>query len=206
MGKIKSVLFAGCFLCGLMTAVSADGQRQIHNYGEARKLLWSEVYKNGGETLYCGVALNRRSGLNVEHVVPASWMTQHVGCGSRKQCRRRSAQFNRMEGDLHNLYPSRTDANSQRGSLPFGEIAGERHTVSSCDFEADNHVAEPRPAARGEIARAMLYMAQTYGVKLPAGQLELMRYWHEIDPPGQAERIRNERIERIQGNRNPFVD
>lgn len=204
--KIIKQVVAGVILAGLTTVAMAAGQNKISSYGEARKLLWGELYKDGGETLYCGVALGQRSGLNVEHVIPASWMTRHVGCGSRKQCRRSSQAFNRMEGDLHNLYPSRTDANSQRGSLPFGEIAGERHTVRSCDFEANNKVTEPRPAARGEIARAVLYMQQAYGMQLPSGQLELMRQWHESDPPTQAERIRNERIEQIQGNRNPFVD
>lgn len=206
MKTIKTLFLAGSISLGLTTAVLAEGQTKISSYGEARKLLWSELYRDGGETLYCGVALNRRSGLNVEHVIPASWMTRHLGCGSRKQCRRRSKQFNRMEGDLHNLYPSRTDANSQRGSLPFGEIAGERHTVRGCDFEANDNLAEPRPAARGEIARSVLYMAQAYGMELPRGQLELMQEWHRTDPPDAAERRRNERIEQLQGNRNSFVD
>ncbi len=61
---------------------------------------------NGGWTLYCGEPFRDRSGLSVEHIYPASWMAEHLGCGSRKQCRQNSERFNYMEADLHNLYPA----------------------------------------------------------------------------------------------------
>ena len=33
-----------------------------------------------------------------------------------------------------------------------------------------------------------------------------MLKWNELDPVDDTERLRNDTIEQIQGNRNPFVD
>ncbi|MFT5350905.1 MAG: deoxyribonuclease-1, partial [Gammaproteobacteria bacterium] len=32
------------------------------------------------------------------------------------------------------------------------------------------------------------------------------KVWNKIDPPSKQEKIRNDRIERLQGNRNPYID
>ena len=39
-----------------------------------------------------------------------------------------------------------------------------------------------------------------------AGHLPTLLRWNVLYPPGDKERGRNDRIEQIQGNRNPFVD
>jgi len=70
-------------------------------------------------------------------------------------------------------------------------------------------VAEPSTAARGEVARAMFYMAyqyRDYGLILFSKQQRLLQQWHKDDPPSDHERYRNNRIESLQGNRNPFID
>ncbi|MBX2851779.1 MAG: endonuclease [Phycisphaeraceae bacterium] len=38
------------------------------------------------------------------------------------------------------------------------------------------------------------------------GVLSTLLRWHEQDPPDDAERRRNDIVEQLQGNRNPFVD
>ena len=35
---------------------------------------------------------------------------------------------------------------------------------------------------------------------------ELLSSWNELDPPNEVEKLRNETVQKIQGNRNPFVD
>ena len=35
---------------------------------------------------------------------------------------------------------------------------------------------------------------------------ELLKEWNRIDKPSQVEKLRNETVQKIQGNRNPFVD
>src|SRR5215208_5165027 len=94
----------------------------------------------------CGQSVAVPDKHNIEHVFPAFWMTKAIGCGSRKACRRSSIAFNRMEADLHNLFPSLRTVNSKRSSFPFGEIAGENHNFPGCDFEEAGGIVEPRPA------------------------------------------------------------
>jgi hypothetical protein len=35
---------------------------------------------------------------------------------------------------------------------------------------------------------------------------EILKQWNELDPPSEVEKLRNDTVEKIQGNRNPFVD
>jgi len=200
----------------LTIAVSIDlpqaiaGQTAIPDYETARRVFWRELYADGGETLYCAEAFGPRHsrGLNVEHVFPMSWVTRELDCGTRRECRRYNKRFNQIEADLHNLFPSRTDLNDARGSFPFGSVKGESRRYGGCDFEVHfkQRKVEPRPAVRGDIARAMFYMAESYGFTIFKRQGRMLARWHQDDPPDASERRRNDAIERLQGNRNPFID
>jgi len=69
-------------------------------------------------------------------------------------------------------------------------------------------VLEPGPAARGPIARAMLYMAERYkyqGLALTPRQKKRMHEWNRIYRPSAKELHRNRAIARVQGNGNLFV-
>lgn len=188
----------------------AAEQTRTSDYERARWLFWNELYVGGGKTLYCGepFSAKHRRGLNIEHVFPMGWVTKELGCGQRKQCRGNSKRFNRIEADLHNLYPSRVDVNDARGSYRFGLLPGERRIFGECDFEFDERrrIVEPRPASRGEIARAMFYMKEAYGLTIFRKSGELLKQWHRQDMPSKHEKWRNDRIEQIQGTRNMFVD
>jgi deoxyribonuclease-1 len=207
---MRSVL-AACLLLGAAALTQAcSAAEPPDSYRQMLRELWGEVYAQGGVELYCGGRFDRDSGrkLNAEHVYPMSWVTRELRCGTRDQCRERSPGFNRIESDLHNIYPARTDANRLRGSMPFAEVAGEQHAIAGCDIEVDegSRTVEPRPPVRGEIARAMFYVQQTYGMPIYPRQGELLLRWHRADPPDAEERRRNDAIAKIQGRRNPFID
>ena len=143
--------------------------------------------------MYCGEKFgDDRRGLNVEHVFPMSWVTRELRCGKRNQCRRRSERFNRIEADLHNLYPARREINDARRSYRFAEIPGELRRFGSCDFEVDDRQHRARRTEGG----APIFRKQT----------ELLLRWHRADPPSDEERRRNEVIDKIQGTRNPYID
>ena len=96
----------GLLLTLLLTSPTLADQNKVRNYNTARQLVWGRLYTDGGFTFYCGEPFEDKTGLNVDHVYPASWMVAFLGCGSRKECRKTSERFNRMEADLHNLVPA----------------------------------------------------------------------------------------------------
>ena len=60
------------------------------------------------------------------------------------------------------------------------------------------------PFAR--IARTVLYMRENHGLQLDMELRRLMAPWNRDDPPCNQEVERNDQIEAMQGNRNPFID
>jgi deoxyribonuclease-1 len=159
-----------------------------------------------------------------EHIVPAHSFGSHRACwvdkpcrdragrafGGRRCCRKRDAEFRRMEADLQNLTPEIGELNADRSHFGFGEVEGEPRLYGACDFEVSRttHTAEPPPSVRGDVARAYLYMWRAYGpsaLPLPASDLARFERWHRADPPTEWERTRDERITRIQGVSNPWI-
>lgn len=191
-------------------SVQAAGQTVYDNYFEVLPLFWQQVYPEGGETLYCAEKFGRNKGrnINIEHVYPMSWAMSSVGCRSRDACRRKSPRFNQIESDMHNFYPSRKDINKIRGSAPFGIISGETRSFGQCDFEFDarKRSVEPPPVSRGNIARAMFHMQESYGLKIFSRQGAMLQRWNREDPPDEEELRRNDVIEKLQGTRNRFID
>jgi deoxyribonuclease-1 len=193
-----------------VSPAQAAGQQLFNAYLDALPVFWDRIYPAGGRTLYCDEKFGAYHGrrFNIEHVFPMAWVVRDEGCRSRKLCRETSQRFNRIEADMHNLYPVRADINKARSSLPFAEIAGEKREFGRCDFEFHprQRVVEPRPASRGNIARALFHMHDTYGLTLYRRQGELMKQWNREDPPDAEERRRNELIGKYQGTRNRFID
>lgn len=188
--------------------------RGNHEYRNALKTLWTKVYPSTGKTLYCGQSFStknykaRKKHVNAEHIFPMSWAAKDLNCGTRKQCQRQSAKFRGIESDLHNIYPALITVNKARSNYRFGDVRGEKREFGKrCDFEVNQRkrVAEPAKKVRGEVARAMLYMAYQYQLTLHKKTEQLMRKWDRQDPPGHEEKRRAKIIQREQGRENPFV-
>jgi deoxyribonuclease-1 len=113
-----------------------------------------------------------------------------------------------MEADLHNLFPAMAGLNRTRSNNTFGIISGEARFLFVCDFESDNanDVTEPRPEARGDIARTIFYMHHEYALPINATLLTPLQRWNNDDPPDTYEIWRNDTIQRLQGTHNPFID
>lgn len=204
--SLPCLLLAALLLAG--GSVRAD-QARIPSFSSAKQTyFYDKLYREGGQSLYCGVPFGPGEHVSIEHVLPAERMKEAAGCEglSREQCRGRSRRFNRMEADLHNLWPALPEVNNKRGSLPFGEIPGEEWDFPACDFEVEGGKVEPRPQVRGEIARSIFYMMREYGVRLPDEEVLILWEWNRADPPDEIEGRRNGRIAALQGTRNPFID
>lgn len=210
-------LFAGLVLVLALCASTETLAQQttIKNYNSARKIFWRDLYPNDGtlySDIYCGFDFRSRDDveMQVEHAYPASWMAKHLGCGTRKQCQQTSADFNHMEADLHNLWPSEAQANQVRSNHPYKIIPAEDWVFEDCDLEiADataGKIAEPREIARGNLARSLLYMHAEYGLPIESTLGALLQQWNRDDPPSQDEKRRNDVIQNLEGKRNPFID
>ena len=225
----------------LASVISPGPAFAFESYSLVKQAIFDRVFASTRKTLYCQCPFDhrRRLDLNVcgysspgnskratrveiEHVVPASWIGRGRACWHEKICKNRRGQrfkgrkcclqvdaaFRSAYQDLHNLWPTVGEVNERRRNYAFGLIDGERRNFGSCDIEIDRKAksAEPRPDIRGDIARINLYMAKTHHIHLSADQYHLFQTWHRADPPDQAERRRNRIIKNLQGNGNPFVD
>ncbi len=153
----------------------------------------------------------RASRIEWEHVVPAWQFGHQRQCwqnGGRKNCNKNDKVFGMMEADLHNLTPAIGEVNGDRSNFNFSQWNGsDGASYGSCEMQVNfkDRKAMPPSRARGAIARTYLYMSQEYGFKLSKQQKQLMNAWNKQYPVDQWECERNERIFKVQGNRNPFV-
>lgn len=122
--------------------------------------------------------------------------------------------------DVHHLHPTDVTVNSTRGDKDFDVVDG---TSNSFSYSTDTF--EPPDAGKGDVARAMFYMAVRYdgsdGVSnleltnaIPTstsgalhGKLDTLLDWNELDSVNAYEIRRNDLVHaNWQHNRNPFVD
>jgi len=127
--------------------------------------------------------------------------------------------------DYHHLYPTnQNQANAVRSNYPLGEVVTVSSTFLGAKYGLDangNLVYEPRDEHKGDAARAMMYEAICYttvsgnnwGLPNPiSGSINygqdqgLLKQWHFQDLPDNREISRNDYIDSLQGNRNPFID
>eukprot|EP00924_Labyrinthula_sp_SR-Ha-C_P000146 augustus_masked-scaffold_39-processed-gene-2.94-mRNA-1 protein AED:0.11 eAED:0.11 QI:0/-1/0/1/-1/1/1/0/274 len=138
--------------------------------------------------------------------------------------------------DIFNLFPCDVNINSARGNKfydyctlgengcvqPAGTSSEDAHSTT----REDDDTWAPPTSVRGDLARAVFYMAVRYdgsdssttnleldecsGNTCPTntfGRLSTLLEWHEDDPVSSSERTRvNNICNDYQGNRNPFVD
>ncbi len=112
-----------------------------------------------------------------------------------------------MKSDLHHLFPTDDVANNYRGDNPFGIVTGATLWAVG-GSKATNSLFEPRDAQKGVAARALMYFVlryQNYSNFLNS-QESILRTWHHDFPVTQIEKVRNDNINLVQHNRNPFVD
>lgn len=112
--------------------------------------------------------------------------------------------------DAHHIRAADVTFNADRGNRLFADGEGDAGNVGIYWYPGDEW--------KGDVARMMMYMylryptqclatnvgsgATTYNIDMPNIFLE----WNEEDPVSQFEKTRNDVLQGIQGNRNPFID
>lgn len=113
-----------------------------------------------------------------------------------------------MRSDIHHLYPTTNNSNSQRGNKPFGVVTGGTPVTLGGGSFFNNTTFEPRNVQKGQTARAMMYFViryQDYSNHFSVQQ-NILKNWHNTYAVDSIEERRNNDIFIVQGNRNPFVD
>lgn len=122
-------------------------------------------------------------------------------------CERVDPGFAAAHNDLHNLVPAVGAIEAARSDQAWGELrAGQRLGDCAMRFDPILRRVQPPEAVRGDIARTLLYMRDTYGVRLSRQDEQLYRAWSDADPPDAPEIERNRRIRRVQGKGNRYVE
>lgn len=168
---------------------------------------------------------NRARRIEWEHVVPAENFGRHFEAwrSGDAQCKKGfkrfkgrscaelvSRPFRLMQADMYNLFPAIGAVNALRSNYRFTQFAANTpSTFGSCTMKIDKRfqMAEPPERARGEAARASLYMAWAYAqhFNLSDAQRKLFEAWDRTYPVTAWECLRAKRIEKLQRNENPFV-
>ena len=151
-----------------------------------------------------------------------TWNREHVWPKSKAFPRREQWAHT----DAHHIAAELVRCNSLRGNFDL-DVGGRLHPECASRRAAGAAATwEPSDAAKGQVARMLMYVAVRYegdAVRDKTPNLELVRrstrdgepnlgslcvllQWHQTFPVTQQERDRHAAVVRFQGNRNPFID
>ena len=206
-----------------------DGKRTVLSYSAARAKMYNyaDNYNNSVTCVYSGYntpdpfdfnssSTTSAANINCEHTIPQSWFSQAA----------------RMVSDMHHLYPTYIQWNSNRGNNPFTDIPDAsttiwmRNTTSQGSIpsanideysEATSSVFEPREDHKGNVARTAFYFYTMHDTQLELiaqnkqnitmlAPLATLYAWHLADPVDAHEIERNRRVAASQGNYNPYIE
>ncbi|MFY8186497.1 MAG: endonuclease [Flavobacterium sp.] len=136
---------------------------------------------------------------NREHVFPRSLGNPNLG-------------YEGPGSDAHHLRPTDFEMNSLRSNRRFTSGSGNAGVVGSLFYPGDEW--------KGDVARMVMYMYLRYGFQTlpnnvgsgsssisPLNDMpNIFLQWNAEDPPAAHELTRNNVLENLQGNRNPFID
>jgi deoxyribonuclease-1 len=116
-----------------------------------------------------------------------------------------------QKSDLHHLFPSDSQLNTVRGTFWFGEVDHQKQALKCGQskigtWNGGGQFFEPPNAHKGNVARALMYFSVRYNMPIEASEEALLKKWNKADPVDDDDRTRNDAIEKLQGNRNPFID
>jgi len=129
-------------------------------------------------------------------------------------CSERTTEANQGVGGGSGVYPGNSnwveDPNGNQGSFEVwnhrkGDIA-RAVLYMAIRYEGDDHPVTGQSEPDLELTNDRVDIQTGTGGTRYMGMLEDLLAWHQADPPSAEELVRNDVIQSYQGNRNPFVD
>ena len=160
---------------------------------------------------------------NREHSIPKSWWGGSTAAGSQG-------------ADPFIVIPADKFVNNKRSSYPLGKVARATFTSidgysklgdADSSYGYSGTVFEPNDNVKGDLARIVFYSIVKYensykwtsggGSAIYSGDknknfgltnyaVKLFTKWNEMDPPDAFEISMNNALNKIQGNKNPFIE
>lgn len=205
MSRPKALFLLAALL--LPATAFAGGQEKLFdNKAAVRENFWKQLYFAGGEGLWCKTKfVDPGARITADYIYQVNWIKDALGCATREQCEA-NKEFQRMTSDLHNIYPAEKRVQLDRRNLLFDKVTtSDPLPEPTCVYKMFGGQIEPGAEIRGKVARAILYMHAEYDLKVP-GPVNMFVDWNNATPPDKEEKMRNDLIEKIQGNRNKFID
>lgn len=157
-----------------------------------------------------------------EHAVPAEnfgrafteWREGSPECVNKngkpfkgRRCAEKvNMEYRHMQADMYNLFPAIGAVNAVRSNKQYSVLPSAPSAFGSCPAKVDGNRFEPPDRAKGQVARASLYMADSYPkYRLSSQQQKLFEAWDKMFPVDAWECMRAKRIEALQGNENARV-
>ncbi len=211
---------APTFVADLTALTNPHTDNFYSNYGPRMiALFWARDTSNGDKAITCVY-----SGENNVYTEPFGWTTfsrEHTYCHFWMPTYPSTTGVE--YSDYFNLFPvDQNNCNSVRSDLPLGVVVNVTSFFMGAKYGTDaagHNVYEPRDAQKGDAARALFYMATCYNgsqnwgfrdpisTSVPYGEDQnLMKMWNYLDPPDAREIAKNDFLDSLQGNRNPFID
>ena len=124
----------------------------------------------------------------------------------RKCAEKVNMEYRHMQADMYNLFPAIGSVNAVRSNKQYSALPGSESAFGSCPAKVDGNRFEPPDRAKGQVARAALYMADSYPkYRLSRQQQQLFEAWDKMHSVDAWECTRAKRIEKLQGNANARV-
>ncbi len=174
-------------------------------------IIQDEEYYSPRKAFYKSGKVNTRAQrVEWEHVMPAHNFGRHLQCwkdGGRKGCIK-DKLFKTMESDMHNLVPAIGEVNGNRSNYRYGANKVTIGQYGKCEVQVNFKAkrAYVKDNIKGDISRIYFYMSDKYNVRLSKQERRMMEAWNKQDPVSNWERIKNGRVEKLQGNANPYIN
>lgn len=123
--------------------------------------------------------------------------------------------------DLHHIRPADPEVNSTHNNNPYGIVSNGKYVFTSpqngeikTECKSGEGTFEPCDNRKGDVARIVFYLLTRYqeadswvvSSSNVATNLDMLLDWNAMDPVDDSEKWRNDAVQGIQGNRNPFID
>lgn len=164
---------------------------------------WGKLYADGGTSFFCDVPFKSKGFVMTDgYVYPLADIRSALDCGTNSQCKHDN-RYRQIVSDMHNMVVVPTRLEMRRRTARY-ENLGETINTDDCGIRESNQFFEPPQHVKGDVARTMAYMVDTYGLPW-LGATPVFQGWSRMDPPDDKELTRHRMVAEIQGNENPFV-